>query len=356
MKLLYIVSDFFGIGISEADYGRLKGRIYQENQKNLIFLSRILCILSVPGAMSVYFIYGGPVRKFWIYVSLFFALLVSFVLAKKGGKRTDLDTNLQMYVFISVLMGYSIVLSTIINPDTMAVKYIAFIMTLPMFFTDRPMRISLYIAVCTAIFIASAVIYDCKDVLAVDIVHSLIFGTVSIVTSTYLTRMKIQRLYYEGKWKHISETDLMTGLNSRNLYEQDLAGYPERCTEKLCCVFLDVNGLHEVDINQGYDAGDRVLKTTADIFQKTFGSENTYRIGGDEFVAIIPDADESRIRELTGLVYEETTRAGFTVSIGMSFMEKDEIQMSALTKSAAREMSEVKRQHYEKAENDRRSR
>lgn len=132
-------------------------------------------------------------RKFWIYVSLFFALLVSFVLAKKGGKRTDLDTNLQMYVFISVLMGYSIVLSTIMNPDTMAVKYIAFIMTLPMFFTDRPVRISLYIAVCTAIFIASAVIYDCKDVLAVDIVHSLIFGTVSIVTSTYLTRIKIQR-------------------------------------------------------------------------------------------------------------------------------------------------------------------
>lgn len=216
MKLLHIVSDFFGIGISEADYGRLKGRIYKENQKNLIFLSRILCVLSVPGAMSVFFIYGGPVRKFWIYVSLFFALLVSFVLAKKGGKRTDLDTNLQMYVFISVLMGYSIVLSTIMNPDTMAVKYIAFIMTLPMFFTDRPVRISLYIAVCTAIFIASAVIYDCKDVLAVDIVHSLIFGTVSIVTSTYLTRIKIQRLYYEGKWKHISETDLMTGLNSRN--------------------------------------------------------------------------------------------------------------------------------------------
>lgn len=111
-----------------------------------------------------------------------------------------------------------------------------------------------------------------------------------------------------------------------------------------------------MDINQGYDAGDRILKTTADIFQKTFGSENTYRIGGDEFVAIIPDADEGRIRELTGLVYEETTRAGFTVSIGMSSMEKDEIHMSALTKSAAREMSEVKRQHYEKAENDRRSR
>lgn len=356
MKLLHIVSDFFGIGISEADYGRLKGRIYQENQKNLIFLSRILCVLSVPGAMSVYFICGGPVRKFWIYVSLFFALLVSFVLAKKGGKRTDLDTNLQMYVFISVLMGYSIVLSTIMNPDTMAVKYIAFIMTLPMFFTDRPVRISLYIAVVTAIFIASAVIYDCKDVLAVDIVHSLIFGTVSIVTSTYLTRIKIQRLYFEGKWRHISETDLMTGLNSRNLYEQDLAGYPERCTDNLCCVFLDVNGLHEVDINQGYDAGDRILKTTAEIFKKAFGKDNTYRIGGDEFVAFLPDAEEKQIRQLTDMVYKEINSAGFSVSMGFSIMEKNILDMSTLTKSAAREMSEVKRQHYQKAENDRRSR
>lgn len=350
------IRSFFTLGVSEDDYGRLKGRIYEENQNNLVFLSRILCILAIPGTVFVYFIYGGFGVSFWIYLSLFVCLLISFVLARRGRKRTELDTNLQMYVFISMLIGYSIVLSTVMNPGMMAVKYIAFIMTLPMFFTDRPVRISAYIIACTVLFIISAVICDDRSILALDIFQALIFGTVSIVTSTYLTRIKIQRLYYESKWKHISETDLMTGLNSRNLYEQKFRSFPDKCSKNLICVFLDVNGLHEVDIKQGYDAGDSILKTTASIFQQRFGTENTYRIGGDEFVAIIPDTSEDTVRKTIESIYYETDKAGFTVSMGMSVMENGKINMDTLTKSAANEMSEVKRQHYQKAENDRRSR
>ena len=143
-------------------------------------------------------------------------------------------------------------------------------------------------------FIISAFINDIPSILWMDIVHSVIFGTVSIVSSTYLTRIKIQRLYYEKKWKYISDTDLMTGMNSRNRYEQALSSYPNRCLRNLSCVFLDVNGLHEVDVEQGYEAGDEFLRKTASIFEQQFGRENSYRIGGDEFVALIPDKNEKR--------------------------------------------------------------
>lgn len=351
-----IISSFFNMGISEEEYLKLRGQVYEENHKNLIFLSRILSVLLVPGVIFVYFYYGGISTNFWIYLSLQVCLILSFVYARTAGRRENANTLVQIYVFISILIGYSIVLSTIMNPNMMAVKYIAFIMVLPMFFTDRPVRISLYICACTALFIVSAVINDDTDIISLDVFQAIIFGTVSIVASTYLTRLKIQRLYYEGKWKYISETDLMTGLNSRNLYEREISSYPRRCRRNLICVFLDVNGLHEVDIKQGYDAGDRILKTSADIFQHHFGNENTYRIGGDEFVAFVPDCHENDIRNRMRRIYGEIEAEGFSVSMGMSEMKKEDIDMSALTKKAANEMSEVKRLHYQRAENDRRRR
>ena len=111
-----------------------------------------------------------------------------------------------------------------------------------------------------------------------------------------------------------------------------------------------------MDIKQGYDAGDSILKIAAEIFQRHFGQEYSYRIGGDEFVAFIPDCNENEIRKMMDRIYEEIETAGFSVSMGMSDMKKEDIDMSALTKNAANEMSEVKRQHYQKAENDRRRR
>lgn len=356
MRLFDLIHSFFTVGISEDEYTKLKEDVSEENHNNLIFLSRILSVLMVPGTICVYLFSGGPKMKFWVYVSLMICLIVSFILAKRTGGGTKSKSMFYMYAFISILIGYSIVLSTILNPNMLAVKYIAFIMVLPMFFTDRPVRISLYIIACTAIFIISAFINDIPSILWMDIVHSVIFGTVSIVSSTYLTRIKIQRLYYEKKWKYISDTDLMTGMNSRNRYEQALSSYPNRCLKNLSCVFLDVNGLHEVDVEQGYEAGDEFLRKTASIFEQQFGRENSYRIGGDEFVAPIPDKNEKKIRESMEQIYKEIEDAGFSVSMGMADLKKNEIDMKKLIKMAADEMSDRKRKYYQNAEHDRRSR
>lgn len=350
--MLDIINHFFRMGISEEDYEKLKINLNSKNQKNLIFLSRILTILMVPGLIFVYVFYGGLKPRFWIYLSLFVFTFLSFLLAHRESKHT----NLQIYIFISILIGYSIVLSTRMNPDMMAVKYIAFILALPMLFTDQPIRVSLYICACTAVFILCAIHFDARHILPLDIFHALIFGAVSIVTSTYLSKIKIQRLYFEKKWKTTSETDLMTGLHSRNLYEQRLNSYPKTCKKNLICVFLDVNGLHEIDIHQGYDVGDRVLQMTASIFQQALGQENTFRIGGDEFIALLPDTQKNHIQAITKHIYEQTRQSGISVSIGISNMNKEDMDIHLLTKRAAKEMSEVKRRYYQNAKIDRRSR
>lgn len=358
-------SSFFGIRLSDHEYQILSKRIEKENHENLVFLSGVLSGLSVPTIFVVFFLYRTQLCS-WLYLSLMVCIFIVYFHTRFAGKNTGKNTEkntekntrrnttLEMYVFISILMGYSIVFSTIMNPNMMAVKYIAFILALPLFFTDLPVRIGSYIVGCTAVFIVSAVLHDSRGILVQDIVHACFFAALSIAISTYMSKIKIQRLYYEQKWKYISETDLMTGLNSRNLYERSLKSYADRCDRNLSCVFVDVNGLHEVDVEQGYEAGDRMLKCVAQALREQFGPEDTYRIGGDEFVAFVRDGDPAEIRQKVAEMNAQVEKEGFSVSVGVSDMRKDEVDMKTLTTMAEKEMGDVKRHYYEQSGCDRR--
>ena len=50
-------------------------------------------------------------------------------------------------------------------------------------------------------------------------------------------------------------------------------------------MFMDMNGLKEINDGNGHNAGDEALKCLAGIIAEVFGRESVYRVGGDEFVA-----------------------------------------------------------------------
>lgn len=60
-------------------------------------------------------------------------------------------------------------------------------------------------------------------------------------------------------------------------------------------VYLDVNGLKEINDNLGHDSGDELLKACAKIIQNSFEIGSYYRIGGDEFVIICIDISENEL-------------------------------------------------------------
>lgn len=96
-----------------------------------------------------------------------------------------------------------------------------------------------------------------------------------------------------------SNTDELTGLWNRHAYESDIKKYMDDSRdETFVYLAMDVNGLKITNDNLGHDAGDELLKGAAECIQKCFGEYGkTYRIGGDEFVAII-FADSKKLEEL----------------------------------------------------------
>lgn len=90
-----------------------------------------------------------------------------------------------------------------------------------------------------------------------------------------------------------SETDALTGLGNRKRFEVAI----ERSLQlhaisrtPLSMLMMDLDGLKKVNDTLGHPAGDAAIAIFADTLNKTFihDSDELCRIGGDEFVAILP--------------------------------------------------------------------
>ena len=65
---------------------------------------------------------------------------------------------------------------------------------------------------------------------------------------------------------------------------------------------FDIDYLKTVNDRYGHKTGDRIIQGAASAIHSAFGSEHTYRIGGDEFIAILEQITEEQMAEKVQLV------------------------------------------------------
>ncbi|MFL5944656.1 MAG: diguanylate cyclase [Gaiellaceae bacterium] len=96
--------------------------------------------------------------------------------------------------------------------------------------------------------------------------------------------------------RFLADHDPLTDLLNRRSFVQHLdaeVARSRRYTRPLALVILDLDELKTLNDTQGHAAGDEALKQIADALRATIRSgDNAFRIGGDEFAVILPEADE----------------------------------------------------------------
>ena len=92
-----------------------------------------------------------------------------------------------------------------------------------------------------------------------------------------------------------SQYDLATGLLTRNAFGQDVQRLlaTQRKDSEHCLVYFDIDRLHVINDTLGFDAGDEAIVRVADLLRAPALPEDaiTCRIGGDSFVALLPNHD-----------------------------------------------------------------
>lgn len=121
--------------------------------------------------------------------------------------------------------------------------------------------------------------------------------------------------------------DGLTGMNNRTSYMEYLQILEKKMKEKPDLVFsvvvFDINQLKIINDDFGHDTGDKLIIAISQDIRDVFGMSRIYRIGGDEFVAILDDPDPSdMIKAVKDIIARKNQESPIfhdnTVEIGLS--------------------------------------
>lgn len=143
----------------------------------------------------------------------------------------------------------------------------------------------------------------------------------------------------------MGEMDAMTGLKNRNAYQKDLISHESKHWNRFCCIYIDVNGLHDMNNNFGHASGDKMLSCVGEMVRELFGFEGSYRTGGDEFVVLCTDLDEDMVRERLQVLQTNLEKKEYFVSVGFAFLEGGQ-RLQQMIEIAESRMYEAKKAFY----------
>ena len=109
-------------------------------------------------------------------------------------------------------------------------------------------------------------------------------------TLCYFLMLAYRRTESEQQLSLLSYHDTLTSFYNRNRYIEDTAALAGT-SGPVGVVYLDVNGLKDINDQRGHAVGDTVLVECTRQIQEVFRNANYYRIGGDEFVILCPGID-----------------------------------------------------------------
>ncbi len=175
---------------------------------------------------------------------------------------------------------------------------------------------------------------------------ALLVGTLIISSASY--RRKLDRLRNDAHIRYLASHDPLTGLLNRSAYERAADEMIEQFSNRqqpdpLAFLFMDLDRFKQVNDILGHQVGDAVLVEFARRASEILpANAPIYRVGGDEFAALIPNRTRREIEQLCGRLVESLAepmdidgrRAFVGVSIGVSMAPYDGTDRAELNRKA----------------------
>lgn len=154
----------------------------------------------------------------------------------------------------------------------------------------------------------------------------------------------IERIYEsEAFLDELAHKDSLTGLSNRRAFDE---AFPEvqarvrRHRTPAALLALDIDYFKRINDAFGHAAGDRVLRAVAKVMTRNVRPfDKVFRIGGEEFLVLLPDADAAKAQEIAERIREKvaSTPTKFndetidaTVSVGVVEILESSERMSLI--------------------------
>ncbi len=150
----------------------------------------------------------------------------------------------------------------------------------------------------------------------------------------------------------LASIDSLTRLRTKNVYQQEEKNIDfaihSGTADPFAIVYCDLNNLKQINDTYGHAEGDKFIQQAARVICHVYKHSPVFRIGGDEFIAILRGEDYNNrdhlLRMITSLNYAQPVGRQIVIATGMSEYRPDsDTSLSDVTNRADQAMYENKK-------------
>ena len=154
----------------------------------------------------------------------------------------------------------------------------------------------------------------------------------------------------------LSYHDLLTNALNRNAFMNVLSQFRPGQYASAGIIYIDINGMKEINDFYGHHQGDKILITTVAKVFNLFKPDELFRIGGDEFVIITYDLTETDFYEKFNLlrnIFCKKTNLPFSIATGSCWVKSPSDLNSLLQQADSAMYTDKKKFYYGKEKTSR---
>jgi diguanylate cyclase (GGDEF)-like protein/PAS domain S-box-containing protein len=140
-------------------------------------------------------------------------------------------------------------------------------------------------------------------------------GCVLVFRDVTERKEKVQRIEY------LNYHDQNTGLYNQRYFDEEVKRLDVKRNLPISFIYSDVNGLKLINDAFGHESGDKVIKMIANVYKKTCREDDIIaRVGGDEFVILLPHTDNIAVKSIVGRIKDQTEKLVYKdIAISVAF-------------------------------------
>lgn len=336
----------FSIGkVERSSLERIKPKMLKANLTMTTILSVFATILIAVLLVLSFFSKGIGQNKCVYALGLMLSLIIAILSLTVARKNFQIVKWL-VYLSYAIYYLYGIFIGTVTDPNGKTVTFMVLLVFIPTLFIDWPIRVVSITSVFVTIFIVLCYKNKTGEVMEVDIIDAIIFSVLGLASGFVVNNIKIHGYILEQQLAEIGRIDQLTQMRNRNAFELERESVVDICRHSLAVIYIDVNGLHEINNEKGHDAGDKMLKFIAAQIKCSFTAELTYRIGGDEFICFVPDKTEAEIKTMLNDMIKKIEKENYHIAVGYEVSNIRQIDVESLINTSERWMLNNKSLFY----------
>ena len=301
-----------------------------------------------------------------IYAAAFFVATVTLVLSVRVAPKHSRIIRPVAAILDEVLLLTGILIARHLAPRTIMV--FASVLIVPVAFIANSFSTILLLLFNILIFMLIGSRTMDSETYQWVLSNLCIFSVLGMMIGHFVNKARFERFIFAESNAELAEIqtrnaryDQLTDLQNRRAYAEKLDQLSREQPAGCQVVIADINGLKETNDTAGHDAGDELVIGAAECLRQSFnGVDMIYRIGGDEFCVIIPDASydvEQALDQLKKLSAAWKGRFNHGISISAGTASTEEFgDIESAVKAADQRMFVFKRSYYESFGRDRRRR